>query len=86
MVSRNLTISTPYGGLDEKPVALLIQAASRYDSRILIESGEKTVNAKSIMGMMTLILSSGQKVVVSAEGADEEAAIAEMEKCLSSNN
>ena len=86
MVSRNLTISTPYGGFDEKPVALLIQAASRYDSRILIESGEITVNAKSIMGMMTLILSSGQKVVVSAEGADEEAAIAEMEKCLSSNN
>lgn len=86
MISRNMTINTPYGGFDEKPVALLIQAASRYDSKILIESGEKTVNAKSIMGMMTLILSAGQNVTVSAEGTDEDAAIAEMEKCLSSKN
>ena len=83
MVSRNLTISTPYGGLDEKPVALLIQAASRYDSRILIESGEKTVNAKSIMGMMSLGLDNGEEVTVSADGNDEEAAVAEIEKFLS---
>ena len=83
MVSRNLTISTPYGGFDEKPVALLIQAASRYDSRILIESGEKTVNAKSIMGMMSLGLDNGEEVTVSADGNDEEAAVAEIEKFLS---
>lgn len=86
MISRNMTINTPYGGIDEKPVALLIQTANRYDSRILIESGEKTVNAKSIMGMMTLVLSAGESIIVRAEGQDEADAIAGMEKCLSSNN
>lgn len=86
MISRNMTINIPYGGIDEKPVALLIQTANRYDSRILIESGEKTVNAKSIMGMMTLVLSAGESIIVRAEGQDEADAIAGMEKCLSSNN
>jgi len=85
MVSRNMTISIP-SGLEARPIALLVQVASRYDSKILIESGDKTVNAKSIMGMMTLGLSVGESVTVSAEGSDENDAIAEIEKYLNSNN
>ncbi|MBR2275416.1 MAG: HPr family phosphocarrier protein [Lachnospiraceae bacterium] len=62
-------------GLEARPIALLVQVATQYDSRIYIQMGEKRVNAKSIMGMMTLILSEGDVVSVSAEGTDEEAAV-----------
>lgn len=61
-------------GLEARPIALLVQVASQYDSSIYIEYGEKRVNAKSIMGMMTLVLVAGDKVAVVAEGADEEQA------------
>ena len=43
-------------GLEARPVALLVQTASQFDSAIYIESGNAKVNAKSIMGMMTLVL------------------------------
>lgn len=62
-------------GLEARPVALLVQVASQYDSAVYIEYGDKRVNAKSIMGMMTLVLVAGDKVVVSADGADEETAV-----------
>ncbi len=47
-----------------------------------MENGDRRVNAKSIMGMMTLGLNVGESVTISAEGADEEAAIAGIEKYL----
>ncbi len=85
MISKNITISIP-SGLEARPVALLVQVASRFDSKITIESGDKTVNAKSIMGMMTLGLAAGENVTVNADGADETNAIAEIEKYLSAEN
>lgn len=69
-------------GLEARPIALLVQVASQYESSIYIESEGKRVNAKSIMGMMTLVLSAGDKVVVSADGADEEAALTGIETYL----
>lgn len=71
-------------GLEARPVAMLVQVASQYESRIQVECGEKRVNAKSIMGMMTLGLNVGESVVIIAEGADEEAAIAGIESYLTS--
>ena len=59
-------------GLEARPVALLVQVASQFDSSIYIEYGEKRVNAKSIMGMMTLVLAAGDSVTVTAEGTDEK--------------
>lgn len=84
MTKKPITIKIP-SGLEARPVALLVQVASQYESNIYVEYGEKKVNAKSIMGMMTLGLSAGESVVVSAEGADEEEAIMNIEKYLSSN-
>ena len=43
-------------GLDARPIALLVQEASQYESRVFIEIGSKKINAKSIMGMMSLKL------------------------------
>ena len=63
------------GGLEARPVAMLVQVASQYESSIYLEAGEKRVNAKSIMGMMGLGLDLGESVTVSADGSDEEQAV-----------
>lgn len=85
MIKKPITIQIA-DGLEARPVAVLVQVASQYESKIYVENGERKVNAKSIMGMMTLGLAAGESVVVSAEGSDEQAAIENIEKFLSSNN
>ena len=70
-------------GLEARPIAMLVQVASQYESSVYIETGDKKVNAKSIMGMMTLILSAGDTITVSADGKDEDAAAAGIEEYLS---
>lgn len=69
-------------GLEARPVAVLVQVASQYDSTIYIKAEDKKVNAKSIMGMMSLGLDSGEMVTVIAEGVDEESAVDGIEKYL----
>ena len=71
------------GGLEARPIAVLVQVASQYESSIYLEADGKRVNAKSIMGMMTMALKAGEKMVVEAKGADEEAAIEGIEKYIS---
>ena len=74
------------GGLEARPVAMLVQVASQHDSTVYLETEGKRVNAKSIMGMMTLGLSSGETVVVTANGEDEAQALQNIEEFLSSAN
>ena len=69
-------------GLEARPAAMLVQVASQYESKIYLECGPKRVNAKSIMGMMTLCLTAGESILVEADGKDEEAAVTEIEKYL----
>jgi catabolite repression HPr-like protein len=83
MLKREIIINIP-NGLEARPVALLVQVASQYQCSIYVESEERKVNAKSIMGMMSLGLASGEQVVVHADGSDEEEAIDNIEKYLSS--
>ena len=70
-------------GLEARPVALLVQVASQYESEIYVESEARRVNAKSIMGMMTLGLNAGESITVTANGGDEKEAIDNIEKYLS---
>lgn len=84
MIKKPITIQIP-SGLEARPVALLVQVASQYESSIHVEVEGKRVNAKSIMGMMTLGLETGEAIVVEADGADEEAAINDIEKYLSTH-
>ena len=81
MKKKIITVELP-DGLEARPAAMLVQVASQYDSRIYQESGSKRVNAKSIMGMMTLGLIAGQSITVEADGADEDQAVSEIEKYL----
>ncbi len=67
---------------DARPIAFLVQTASQFESKIYIDCEEKHVNAKSIMGMMTLTLENGTKAVVSAEGKDEDEAVTKIEVFL----
>lgn len=67
---------------EAKPVAMLVQVASQYESTIYLETGSKRANAKSIMGMMTLALMEGMDILVEADGNDETAAVSEIEKYL----
>ena len=82
MISKEITIRLE-NGLEARPVAMLVQVASQFDSTIYLEAGEKKVNAKSIMGMMSLGLDTGEKVTAVIEGNDEEAALEGIEKYLS---
>ena len=70
-------------GLDARPIALLVQEASKYDSKIYIRANDRRVNAKSIMGMMTLALDNGEMLEVSADGSDEQNAMLGIEHFLS---
>ena len=82
MMEKSITIQLTEG-LQARPVAMLVQVASQYESSVYIETGGKKVNAKSIMGMMSLALGTGETIKVISEGTDEKEAIESMEDYLS---
>ena len=82
MKERSMVINLA-SGLEASPVALLVQEASKYESKIYIQADAKKVNAKSIMVMMSLGLDNGESLCVSADGEDEDAALDGIEKFLS---
>ena len=84
MIKKPITLKLR-DGLEARPIALLVQEANQYSSTVYIEVENKKINAKSIMGMMTLDLPVGEQVIVTADGVDEEKAVNDIEK-YSSNN
>ena len=81
MVKKSIRVECPRG-LEPRPIAELVQVASKYESRIYLDTETKHVNAKSIMGMMSLQIANGQEVTVLADGGDEAAAMQEIEDFL----
>lgn len=63
-------------GIHARPATLLVQSASKFSSDINLEYKGKAVNLKSIMGVMSLGVGQGSDVTITAEGADEEEAMA----------
>ena len=82
MIQKSIQIKLETG-LEARPVAMLVQVASQFESSVYINADDRKVNAKSIMGMMSLGLASGEEVVVVAEGNDEGSAVEDIEKFLS---
>lgn len=76
-MQKEVTISMS-NSMEATPIAHLVQLANQFTSSIYFEMEEKKVNAKSIMGMMSLVLSSGSTVVIDADGEDEAMAVAEL--------
>ena len=82
MIKKPITLKLR-DGLEARPIALLVQEANQYSSTVYIEVENKKINAKSIMGMMSLGLCAGEELTVAAEGADEQTAVDNIEKFLS---
>ena len=74
MIRKNVSIGKGVG-IDSRPVAILVQTASKFKSSIHIETEEKKVNVKSIMGLMTLSFAEGLSMMLEADGEDEVAAV-----------
>lgn len=69
-------------GLLNKDAAFLVQSAMKFESDIFLEQEFKKINAKSIMGVISMGLRKGDKVVVTAKGSDAAEAIIELSKIL----
>jgi len=62
-------------GLHARPAAMLIKEASRFNSRITLVKGDREVDAKSMLGILTLAVKQGESVTLTASGEDENEAI-----------
>lgn len=80
MIEKNVEVNIPESGA--RPIAKLVQIASQFQSKVSIKQNSKTVNAKSIMGMMTVGLSNGQSIEIEVEGEDESDAMKSIEQYL----
>jgi phosphocarrier protein HPr len=69
-------------GLHARPAAQLVQAANRHRSEVTFTKDGTTVNAKSIMGVLTLAAAKGSQLAVACEGEDAEAALAVIGKMI----
>lgn len=75
MICKDITFKGAEG-LQARAASTLVQCANRYAARITFTIGSKTVNAKSLMGVLSLGLAVGQSVTMRLTGDDEEAACA----------
>lgn len=66
----------------ENPIAELVQVACKFDCNIILESENRKINAKSIMGIMAFNPSDGMSIDIVTEGTDEQEALAAIEKFL----
>lgn len=71
-------------GIHARPATLLVQTASKFNSEINLEYKGKTVNLKSIMGVMSLGVGQGSDVSISADGEDEKEAMEAIDETINS--
>ena len=83
MIRKEVSIQNAEG-LQSKPAALLVQTACRYTSRILIEQGPKTINAKSMMGVLSLGVGPGDAILLRIDGEDKQSAMEAMSALIAS--
>lgn len=69
-------------GLHSRPAAMFVRCANRFSCHIELSNGENSVNAKSIIGVMSLGIGPGEEVLIKAEGQDEEAAVSQLKKII----
>lgn len=74
MIERDVTVKNR-AGIHARPAALIVQTAGKYDSRILFKKDGEEINAKSIMGIITLGAAYNSTINICADGPDEQDAI-----------
>lgn len=72
-------------GIHARPAGALVKEAKRFESRIAVQKDGKEAEATRLMALMGLGVKCGDKIVVTAEGNDEETAIEEMEVFIKKN-
>ena len=72
-------------GVHARPAGLLVKLAKKYASKVTIEKDGKTCDMRKLMAVMSLGVKKGNEVIITAEGEDEEDAIAEIQKVLEEN-
>ncbi|MGI5090496.1 HPr family phosphocarrier protein [Treponema sp. OMZ 305] len=83
MVTKKIIVQNR-AGIHARPSSLIVQTAAKFQSNIMFEKENITVNAKSIMGVMTMAAGYQTELTVSADGADEAEAIAALEQLFAS--
>lgn len=72
-------------GIHARPAGLLVKEAAKFQSHIKLKKGEKEADAKRIFGVMGMAVKCGEEITMTAEGADEDAAIAAIETFVKEN-
>jgi len=73
-------------GLQARPAAQFVQEANRFSADLFLEKDGKRINAKSIMGLMSLAITNGETVTLIADGPDEEIALNNLVSFITSSN
>ena len=84
MFSREAVISNQVG-LHARPATFFIQKANEFKSSIWVEKEERRVNAKSLLGVLSLGVAKGSKINIIADGVDEEEAVKDMLELIANN-
>ena len=74
MISKDVTVKNQVG-LHARPATFFIQKANEFKASIWVEKEERKVNAKSLLGVLSLGITKGTTINLIADGSDEEAAI-----------
>ncbi len=81
MLEKELTI-TNKNGMHARPAAQFVKLASQFKSEIWVEKDDEQVNGKSIMGLMMLAASKGEKIKIAVQGSDSDAAMSAIENLV----
>ena len=84
MFAQNVTVKSEVG-LHARPATFFIQKANEFKSGIWVEKDERRVNAKSLLGVLSLGIAKGMEVPLIADGADEKEAVAALVELVNSN-
>ena len=83
MISRDVTINNN-GGLHARPATYFIKKANSYNSSIWIQKDDRKMNAKSLLGVLSIGIAKGMTVTLIADGPDEKAALDGLEELINS--
>lgn len=84
MVSNEVTVQNSVG-LHARPATFFIQRANEFKSSVWVEKDERRVNAKSLLGVLSLGIVKGTKISIIADGNDEEEAVKTLVELIESN-
>ena len=84
MISELITITNDTG-LHARPASVFVSTAAKFKSELMLQKGEKQVNAKSIMGVLSLGITKGTDIMILAQGPDEEEALRALVELARSN-